>query len=263
MAKAPEKQEEKNLPAVKEEAGLPMGIEFTTDDVHAGFEETDASSYAIPFLRILQAISPQAKKSNAAYIDGAEEGDFFNTVNERLYKGEQGVIVIPVHYKHVYNEWQPNRGGFRGQHTAGSYALLNKAIRKDDKGNDFEANAETGNQLVDTREHYVMIIEEDGGLTPALIALTSSELKKSKKWMTFMRELKISGKPVPMQSQMYRITPTPESNDKGDWMGHKIEHIGSVQMIEQYQSAKEFYEMVRSGKAAPAQPIDVDGEGPF
>ena len=255
MAKAPEKQEGKNLPAVKEEAGLPAGLELTPDDVYAGFEETDATSYAIPFLRLLQAISPQAKKSNAAYIDGAEEGDFFNTVNEKLYKQE--VIVIPVHYKHVYNEWQPNRGGYRGQCTTAEYATMTKIIRKDDKGNDYEANADTGNQLTDTREHYVMIVEPDGGLTPALITMTSSDLKKSKKWMTFMRELKIGGKPVPMQSQMYRITPTPESNDKGDWVGLKIEHLGSVRNIEQYNSAKEFYEMVRSGQAKAA-PIDVD-----
>ena len=249
MAKAPEKQEEKNLPAVQESAGLPANIEFSPDDVHAGFEETDASSYAIPFLRILQAISPQAKKQNPKYIEGAEEGDFINTVNEKLYKGNKGVIVIPSHYKHVYNEWAPDRGGFRGSHSAADYTLLRKEIRIDSKGNSYEANAETGNQLVDTREHYLMIMEEDGGFTPALLALSSSELKKSKKWMTFMREFKINGKPAPMQSQIYCITPTPESNDKGEWVGVKIDHIGPVQTMEQFHSAKQFYEMVRSGQA--------------
>jgi len=251
MAKAPEKQEEKNLPAVKEEAGALSVVIGDDFDASAGFEETDSSCFAIPFLRILQAISPQAKKQNPKYIEGAEEGDFINTVTEKLYKGTNGVIVIPAHFKHVYNEWAPDRGGFRGTHSPSQYDSLVKTIRTDSKGNPYEANADTGNQLTDTREHYLMIMEEDGGFTPALLALSASELKKSKKWLTFMRELKVGGKPVPMQSQMYRITPTPESNDKGNWVGHKIEHLGSVQSLEQFKSAKEFYEMVRSGKATP------------
>jgi len=259
MATAPKKEE--TLPAVKEVAGLPVGIEFTREDMNAGFEETDASSFAIPFLRILQAISPQAKKQNAKYIDGAEEGDFINTVNEKLYKGIEGVIVVPAHYKHVYNEWAPDRGGYRGQHTPAQYACLNREIRTDSKGNSYEANADTGNMLTDTREHYVMIVEPDGGFTPALLAFSSSELKKSKKWMTFMRELKLNGQPIPMQSQMYRITPTPESNDKGEWVGHKIDHIGNVSSLGQYQSAKQFYDMVRSGAAVAATP--AGDEMPF
>lgn len=261
MAQTPKKTEEtkENLPVAAVTAGLPAGLELTRDDLNAGFEETDSSSYAIPFLRILQAISPQAKKTNDKYIQGAEEGDFINTVTEKLYKQE--VIVIPAHYKHVYNEWAPDRGGFRGSHTPAEYAALRKCIRTDSKGNQYEANEETGNQLVDTREHYVMIVEENGGFTPALIAMSSSELKKSKKWMTFMRELKINGNPVPMQSQMYRITPSQESNDKGEWVGHKIEHIGPVSSLEMYHSAKNFYEMVRSG-VAKATPLD-DGEMPF
>jgi hypothetical protein len=58
--------------AVKEPAPLPAVIDFTAD-AGAGFEDADSSSFALPFLRILQAISPQAKKQNPKYIEGAEE----------------------------------------------------------------------------------------------------------------------------------------------------------------------------------------------
>ena len=46
-----------------------------------GFEEVSQSDLQIPFLRILQALSPQLKKSDAAFISEASQGDIFNTVN--------------------------------------------------------------------------------------------------------------------------------------------------------------------------------------
>ena len=39
----------------------------------------------IPRVDVLQALSPQRKKTNAEYIEGAEEGMLFNTVTKQLY----------------------------------------------------------------------------------------------------------------------------------------------------------------------------------
>lgn len=39
-----------------------------------GLEEAGVGDYAIPFLRVLQSMSPQLKKSDGQYIQGAEEG---------------------------------------------------------------------------------------------------------------------------------------------------------------------------------------------
>lgn len=248
----------KNEVAKKEEAGALAIIDFAAD-AGQGFEGADASSYAIPFLRILQAISPQAKKKDPRYIDGAEEGDFFNTVTEKIYKGDDGVIVVPVYYAHKYNEWAPDRGGFRGSLSASEYAVLDKEIRKDSKGNAYEANVATGNAITDTREHYVIIVNNDNTWEPALIALSGSELKKSKKWMTLMQGFRIQGQIAPMFSQMYRLTPQQESNDKGSWAGMKIEHIGPVNSLEIYNGAKQFLSMVKSGnvKSTPADTDDL------
>jgi len=58
---------------LEEEAGA--GLEnFTTDDMQ------------IPFIRILQALSPQLNKQDSMYIKGAEQGDIFNTVTQEVYK---------------------------------------------------------------------------------------------------------------------------------------------------------------------------------
>ena len=60
-----------------------------------------------------------------------------------------------------------------------------------------------------------------------------------------------------MFSQMYKLTPQAESNDKGSWSGIKVEHIGSITSVEVYEAAKAFREMVRSGAAKVAL---TDGE---
>lgn len=236
---------------VKKEETLPA-LQFEADDFGAGFEDTDASSYAIPFLKQLQVMSGQCKRTDPAYVKGAEEGDFFNTVTEKLYKGEEGVIVIPCHYIHKYNEWAPDRGGFRGSHTVAEYASLRKHSE-----NGTEINEDNGNTLQDTREHYVLIVNDNGDLEPALLCLTGTQLKKSKKWMTLMQGIRVSGQTAPMFSQKYKLTACSESNDKGSWAGIKIEHVGQVTSIEEYQNAKHFREMVRSGEAKAAP---VDGE---
>lgn len=245
--------------AVREEASLPANIDFTADS-GAGFEDADSTSYAIPFIRVLQATSPQCKKKDPEYVDGAEEGDFFNTVTNKIYKGDVGITVIPCHYAHKYNEWAPNRGGYRGSHTAAEYLALPKEMRKDDKGNLYEANADTGNSLTDTREHYIILMDDKGECDYGLLTIASTEIKKSKKWMSLMQGIKINGQTAPMFSQMYKLTTVGESNDKGSWAGLKIEHLGFITNEAAYNAAKQFREMVRSG-AASATP--AGDEVPF
>ena len=62
--------------AKNENGKLPAGLaEAFEADSGFGFEEVTSSDLQIPFLRIIQALSPQLKKSDAAFIEGAGQGD--------------------------------------------------------------------------------------------------------------------------------------------------------------------------------------------
>lgn len=226
-------------------------------DAGSGFEEASASSYAIPFLQILQSGSPQCKKSDGAYIKGAEEGMFYNTVTQELYDGESGVTVIPCHFTNRFVEWKTREsgGGFVAEHLPGT----TQPTQKDDKGRDILPN---GNTLVDTRNHYVMICGADGTLTPALIAMSSTQMKKSKQWMSKMQGIKIKGPngfvAAPMMSRKYKLTTVPESNDKGSWFGFRVELVGLVEDEAEYRAAQEFAMAVRQGAVKVQVP---SGEG--
>ena len=252
---APEEKKDAVATTPEEGSQVPATINFAAD-AGGGFEEADASSYAIPFLRQLQSLSPACKKSDPEYIKGAEEGDFINTVSGKVYKGETGVTVIPCHYIHKYNEWAPNRGGFRGSHTTDEYTRLRKETRKNEKGVNTEYNVETGNVLQDAREHYCLLVDDnEGTVEPVLLVLTSSQTKKSRKWMTQMQSIRIGNAVSPMFSQIYKITSIPESNDQGSWAGVKIDHVCPVAVIDVYNRAKQFRNLVRTGVAQAASPV--------
>ena len=243
----------------KQASAVALQNQFAAD-AGAGFEDADPSSYAIPFLQILQSGSPQCKKSDGAYIKGAEEGMLFNTGTQELYDGEEGILVIPCHFTNRFVEWKTREsgGGFVGEHLPGTTA----PTQKDDKGRDILPN---GNTLVDTRNHYVMIRQSDGTLTPAIIAMSSTQMKKSKQWMSRMQGIKIKTAtgfvPAPMMSRTYRITTVPESNDKGSWFGYRIELVGLVEDEAEYRAAQEFALAVRKGTAKAAH--TTAGEGSY
>lgn len=240
--------------ALRQQQALAMMQTSMEEDSGSGFEEANASAYAIPFLQILQSGSPQCKKSDGAYIKGAEEGMLYNTVTQELYDGEKGIEVIPAHYTQRFIEWKKREsgGGFVGEHQVAMETV------KDDKGRDTLPN---GNTLVDTRNHYVMIRNADGTLSPALITMSSTQLKKSRQWMSKMNGIKLKTETrgfvtAPMFSHVYKVRTVPEQNDKGSWFGFAIDVVGKVEDISEYNEAKAFRDAIKSGAAKVQQPVE-------
>jgi hypothetical protein len=242
-----------NVPAVKEEAGALAVVDFGAD-AGDGFEGMDQDCFAIPYLVVLQKTSPQCDDMSGKFIDGARPGDLYNTVTGKIYKGKDGVEVIPCGFTHKYNLWAPNRGGFHGFVTPAEYLTMNKEKRTNDKGKVEEVDVD-GNIITNTMEHYVTIVNSDGTTEPALFTMTSTQLKKSKAWNTMSQA--ICGKTKPSYSQVYRVTTVPESNDFGSWAGIKIDHSHQITDITQYEAAKDFAKMVKTGEAK-ASSLDND-----
>ena len=99
----------------KKEAGLPANLlsEMVADS-GVGLSNVTAEDMQIPFLRILQALSPQLIKSNSDYIKGAEQGDIFNTVTHQVWKADEGITVVPCYFEQKLLEFVPRSqgGGF-------------------------------------------------------------------------------------------------------------------------------------------------------
>jgi hypothetical protein len=51
-----------------------------------GLENITIEDIAIPRIELIQALSPARIKSDPAYIEGADEGQLFNSVTRELYR---------------------------------------------------------------------------------------------------------------------------------------------------------------------------------
>ena len=212
----------KNEVAVREDANLTV-YEGFEDFGGAGFSEVTTEDLAIPFLRILAQLSPQVNKRDGAYVEGAEAGMIFNTVMNECYDGEQGISVIPCHYNRRFVEWTPReKGGGYIQSYETTDPIVNTTTRND-MGQDVLPN---GNYLANTAQFFVLLLHPELGAQRALITMTSTQLKKARKWMTQAQSLTGKGKNgvyiLPLMSQVYTLTSVQEQNDKGTWYGWEV-----------------------------------------
>jgi hypothetical protein len=197
---------------------------------NVGFEQATSDDFAIPLLRILDTKSPQVNKRDDAYVKGAEPGDIYNSVMDDVYKGESGMFVIPCYYSRRYVEWVPrdSGGGYVGSYEADD-PIVKTAVRDPDTNKDKLPN---GNELANTAQFYVVILnvhDDDYSTERAMIPMSSTQLIKSRKWMSQMQAKTAKNKKgglyvLPIMSQVYKLTTVPEKNAKGDWFGWVINH---------------------------------------
>lgn len=191
----------------------------------------------IPFLRVLQALSPQVQKRGEQYVDGAEVGMLFDTASKALFPAEKaedqpGVVFVPAWYTPSYVEFvlRESGGGFVRDH--GTNAGILARTTRDDKNREILPN---GNQVVYSMMYYGFIcFEEDGELngefTAVALPLAGKQLKKGREWNTYMDKLRVEYQGAtfnpPHYYTAFRLTTAYESNDKGNWYGINWEPIG-------------------------------------
>tara|TARA_R110000824_G_scaffold93535_11_gene226174 strand:- start:1508 stop:2281 length:774 start_codon:yes stop_codon:yes gene_type:complete len=238
----------KKAVAKQEPAGLPAALaEEMAADAGDGRQGVTTQDMAIPFLRILQSGSPQLKKQQGEYIEGASEGDLLNTVTGEIWEGEEGCTVIPCAFQFKYIVWKPrdSGGGFVASHTRDDELPSTEA---DERG---RAITGEGNILTDTAEHYVMIVDAEGHCEQAVITMSSSGLKSSRKWNSMMAQHTIPTsegvKAAPTYARKYKMTTMGLSNDQGDWSGWSIANDGDVENIDIYRACRAFSKAVNEG----------------
>jgi hypothetical protein len=229
------------------------------------FEREDL---AIPFLRILQDLSPQVKKKDEGYVPGAEPGKFYNTVTKELYDGEDGILVVPVYHTPSVTEWKTREkgGGLVKDHGADRSIL--KQTTRDDKNRDMLPN---GHQVTLAAMYYLFLVDpETGRYRQVAFPLQGTQLKKAKAWNTSMQmweEPKSDGTGTfspAMFYGVYRLTSAYESNDKGSWYGVNIVREDAVPNLPNgwklFQEALAFHKAAKAGevKTRPVEELAQD-----
>ncbi len=214
---------------------------FNPTDSMEGFEDITASTMAIPFVRILQKLSPQLNKQKAEYIEGAEEGDWFNTTTKEVYGPEINVIVLK--FEHLYIEWKPNRGGFVGYHTPENAERLTVdktfGAWKTDKGND----------LIETFI-YMCLIEGHEAEGIVVLSFTSSAIKMAREWNRLMTtHIMQNGERALPYYLVWKLSAEYKENEKGSWYAPRVKFLHYVNEMQYKLTSQE-------RKALPSRKVD-------
>jgi hypothetical protein len=210
-----------------------------------GAENVTTDDMIIPRIELVQALSPARKKTDAAYIEGAEEGMLYNNVTRELY-GE-GVSVVPVYYTKQFLVWKDRKSGgggsngFRGAFA--SEALARDAITQ---------LAEEGLEVSDTAQHFVLVKCGDAW-QEAVISMAKSKMKVSKRWNSLIRMTNTDS-----FSRAYKLSAVTETNARNEsYFNFGITPLGFVPK-DVYDRAEKLYETIRAGGVKVSADYDTE-----
>ena len=229
-----------NEPIKNNQQVTSISADTFSQDAGAGLENVTPEDLIIPQLKIAQKTNKEVDENDGAYIPGVQIGDIMNNITGEFYGGDEGITVVPVAYKRIYLEFidRDAGGGFVALHE--NPAIISETTRNN-KGQD---ELQNGNYIQTTANHYVLLLE-NGKATPVMVAMSSTQLKKSRRWNSMMAGIRLRRKDgtsfTPSSfSHSYQLTTVPEKNSKGTWYGWKIDMIGQLEDVSLYHAAKAF-----------------------
>jgi hypothetical protein len=132
---------------------------FNLEDMAGqGQEFVTARDQKLPMLKILYANSPVLDETDGKYVETAKQGDIWSETSGTVWKGREGLIVVPCLYINTFNEWKDKGEGLgRPVNIHTDPSIMAQTSREAD-GKDRLPN---GNYVEDTGNHFVYILDKD------------------------------------------------------------------------------------------------------
>lgn len=226
---------------------IPFDQSMFEQDAGAGVENLGKEDLALPFLKVLSRQDPTLDD-----LPDAKPGDIYNTVTGEAYSGKEGICVVPCAYQRRFIEWSPRGSGLAAPLNVFSPEdELPKTERSSEDNKDYVVGGE-GSYLEETHQHFVVLLNSDGTTSTALVAMKSTQLKKSRKWNSMVAQRTIMGANGPFTpprfSHIYRLKTLGEENSKGSWHGWEISLEKMIDDGMLYAQAKMFAESITKGE---------------
>lgn len=210
-------------------------------DVHgnAGLENVKKEDLILPRLAICQSSNDERKKSKDKYIEGLNDGDFFNSLTQEIYG--TSVMVIPLSFSKSRVYFKP---------PVGSGIVLCRSLNSIDGGTIAQTCAACPNSKYVNDDppictlfanFPVMLLPngKDGEVELLLMSLKSTALTAAKQWTSRMKSLN-----KPAYSSLYEIHTVETTKTKGTFFAPIITRKGFITSEELYFAAeKQFNEL--------------------
>lgn len=213
---------------------LPKHLQNMNMDGGRGSENVTHDDLVVPRIAQAQALSACVKKKDDSYIDGIEVGDMYNNVTRQLYGSE--IDICPVSFVKEYIIWQDQKagGGFFGSYLSEEEAE-EALVRIEGVNHDML-------EIVDTAQHFCLIVHADGTREEAVFSLSKSKMKTSRQLNSLVR---LNG--GDRFSRIYRIRSVEDTNNANqEYSNITVSNVGYADEAT-YRQAESLYEAVGSG----------------
>jgi hypothetical protein len=215
-----------------------------------GMEEVEKNDVAMPRIALCQSNTPQRKKSDPKYIEGLDEGMFFNTATGRVY-GES-FRFIPIKYFKQRILFYPiddgggidcqSLNGIDGGHYSPTCATCPKK--------DFVGGPEGGKPSCFEFQNRVGLVLPDGDV--AATSFKSTAIPASKQWSAIAKL-----RNAPLFSAIYEIRAVPAVRKGNNFFAVTVKLIQNVSP-DDFKYAKGLYESLSEKVLV----VDQTGENP-
>lgn len=197
------------------------GFDF---DGPTGFEGVDRDCVTIPFLKIAQSATEQAKKGSPEAIKGLEPGMFFCPATRKVYGENVKLIIVKFYRQYIIYDGEGTDSKFCGTMSAEDFRKIESQAVRVKSYHMFD-----GKRYVDTRNFIVMVAGslQDG---PMLLSMSSTGIAPSRKWLTQAQNIrKPNGDLAPIYACVWDLATGYQDNAAGSYYQvTKVDRLGWI-----------------------------------
>lgn len=259
------KEEKKEVATVDQTSALPAFMGDMSDVAGLGNSQNPEDA-SLPFLGILQQLSPELNESKPEYMEGAKSG-FLASKSigkfwpSRIAKGEDGMLVVPCGFQRNFVVWKPQRGGYVETLPYDTDLLKRRGAKQSKvmvEGKERTMLMMDGNIVTDTM--YTFVVDLEGN--PYIIGAASTAQGPMRNWMSYRNTQKHpkSGLTLPAFAKVYRLRTAEQTKDNNTWHNWKVDDAGFVTSQMLYEAAKVFATKIAAGEVQIGRPDMFDSD---
>jgi len=228
-------------------------------DAGAGIGKISASETVIPYLNLLQALSPEANEGTDRTIEGAKAGLMLNTATRDLL---EEAIIVPLLKQHFFVEWTPRDegGGLVERHLPDS-----DFVRQVRETNNRDAKnmllTPDGNHLVETFYLTALLLDDADAVDGDVVCISFARTKMGP-WREMMQPIYKTATKYPFFAHRLRLTTKQQKDKQGrpyfNYVATPVNQVEGGRALDsvkasliqdeaQYAFAKEAFEFVNQG----------------
>jgi hypothetical protein len=180
-------------------------------------------------MNLLQSNSGEVQEGHEKYVEDAVSGDMYVKTQKELYKGKEGIKVIPCYYKRTFNEWSTRTSKESDDEKLLAPIVHYKDFIKEGLTERSEDNKDViisnpNREIRDTRNFVCMVLDKNYNFyQPAVITFDISKIKVSNEWQGLISQKRMPREDgngtfkLPMYACIYTLKSKDEKNRKGQY----------------------------------------------